>query len=152
LTVSERVHPIAFEKLAKQLPNTIIAPVDPLTDLTDKEFKRRGEKDRATATNHFFKRIHELNTKGLICAAKDIAEMPKNLRKNTLKICPGNRPDWTIVPGDTNAVNAMTHQDAIRAGADILVIGSPLRYNNDLRGNTLRVLDEIGGLLEGECG
>lgn len=152
LTVSEQVHPIVFEKLAQQLPHTIIAPINPLTDSSDAEFKRRGEVDRATATRNFFDRVSELGARGIICSPNNIERMPPELRQRQTKICPAIRPAWAAVPGDTNAVNALTHQNAIRAGTDVLVIGSPLRYNNDLRGNTLRVLDEIGELLEGERG
>lgn len=153
LTVAEDVHPVVFEKLAIQLPKTIIAPINPLTDLGDKEFSRRGEVNRKIATKRFFERVGELRTKGLVCSPKDIKYVSKSVSVNNTKmICPGIRPSWANVPGDTNAVNALTHQEAIRAGADILVVGSPLRYNGKLRENTLHLLDEIGDILEGERG
>jgi hypothetical protein len=56
------------------------------------------------------------------------------------------------VPGDTNSANALTHQEAIMAGAQVLVVGTPLRFKGKLRENTLRLLDEVGDLLEGERG
>jgi orotidine-5'-phosphate decarboxylase len=152
LTVAEDVHPKVFKQLAEYLPDTIIAPINPLTDLGDTEFKRRGEKSRSHATKTFFERVSELGARGIICSAKDIPQMPNVLRNSQTIICPAIRPSWASVPGDTNSANSLTHQEAIKAGAQVLVVGSPLRFEGKLRENTLRLLDEVGDLLEGERG
>lgn len=144
LTVAEAVHPKVFANLSTMLPDVIVAPVNPLTDLSDAEFKRRGEVSRDFATTAFFNRAIELPAKGIICSPKDISKMTDAFRSSRKIITPGIRPSWSVVEGDTNALNALTHQDAIRAGADILVVGTPLRFKNDLRNNTLRILDETG--------
>jgi orotidine-5'-phosphate decarboxylase len=78
--------------------------------------------------------------------------MPNMLRNRQTIICPAIRPSWASVPGDTNSANALTHQEAIMAGAQVLVVGTPLRFKGKLRENTLRLLDEVGDLLEGERG
>ncbi len=46
------------------------------------------------------------------------------------KICPGIRPAWYHAKDDQNRV--MTPGDAIRAGADLLVIGRPLLSHPDI--------------------
>lgn len=147
LTVSEHIHPSAFVALASTLPNVLIAPVNPLTDLTDVQFEERGEVSRAHATSAFFSRVVKLPAKALVCSPKDLRYGPAGFKNGRTIITPGIRPELKKFEGDTNAVNALTAQGAIRAGADILVAGTMLRDNNDLRGNALRTLDEIGNAM-----
>lgn len=152
LTVAEDVHPKVFAKLERDLPDVLIAPVNPLTDLTDAEFARRGEQSRIHATAAFFSRVTTLSAKGVICAPSDLRHAPAQFAVGRTIITPGIRPTWSKKPGDTNAVNALTPREAIIAGADCLVVGSPIRINNDLRGNTLRILDEITEAVEERAG
>ncbi len=147
LTICERVHPAVFEEAARVLPNTVIAPIYPLTDLKDNDFRERGESNRTTAVMEFFWRAAKLPAKGSISSAGDLAFAPDGFMVEHEAITPAIRPEWYFEPGDKNAVNALTPRKAILAGATRLVIGSPLRKNGDLRGNALRVLDEIGEAL-----
>ena len=148
LTVHIDVSPKVFEMLARTLPETIIAPVKPLTDLTDQDFRDRGETDRRTATQEFFLRCMDISCNGSICSPSDLSLAPVDFKDKHKVITPGIRPAWATVPGDTNAVNALTHQEAIRAGADRLVIGGPIRFLGKMRENALRILDEIGETVE----
>lgn len=144
LTICERVHPAVFEEAARVLPNTVIAPIYPLTDLKDENFKVRGEINRTTAVIGFFLRAAKLPAEGAISSARDLQLAPQGFLMEHEAITPAIRPEWYFEPGDKNLVNALTPRKAILAGAKRLVIGSPLRKNGDLRGNVLRVLDEIG--------
>lgn len=144
LTVNIDVSPAVFDKLAHLLPQTIIAPVKPLTDLTDKDFKDRGEIDRRTTLQNFFLRCMKIPCNGSICSPSDLSLTPWDFKTKHTIITPGVRPTWATVLGDTNAVNALTHQQAILAGADRLVIGGPIRFEGKMRENALRVLDEVG--------
>ncbi len=148
LTVNIDVNPKVFGALFEMLPNTIIAPVKPLTDLTDEDFKNRGETDRQTAVQGFFLRCMDITCNGAICSPKDLELAPLDFKDKHQIITPGIRPAWATISGDTNAVNALTHQDAIRAGADRLVIGSPIRFQGKMGENALRILDEIGEEIE----
>lgn len=148
LTVSERVHPDAFVNFAKDMPGTVIAPIDPLTDLSDAEFKRRGEVNRGFASSAFFKRVAELPASGIICSPRDLQYAPPGFATGRTIITPAIRPKFATIEGDTNAGNALTPRDAILAGSDCLVLGSPLRHNGTLRSNALRVLDEIAEAME----
>lgn len=72
----------------------------------------------------FAQRAHEAGVSGLICSPKDL----ENLRggaglQGMLKVTPGIRPVWAAV-GDQKRIT--TPADAIRAGADFLVIGRPI--------------------------
>ncbi|MEK7638999.1 MAG: orotidine 5'-phosphate decarboxylase / HUMPS family protein [Patescibacteria group bacterium] len=144
LTIAEDVHRSVFKTAADTLLDTIIAPVNPLTDLSDEDFRYRGETSREYAVRAFFARVADLPATGVICSPVDLKLAPAGFTENREIITPAIRPAGAVVPGDTNAGNALTPRQAILAGATKLVIGSPLRLNNDLRGNALRVLDEIG--------
>lgn len=144
LTICERVHPAVFEVAAQVLPTTTIAPIYPLTDLGDAEFASRGEQDRVTAVTEFYRRVKKLPSTGVISSPHDLTYVPLGFTFDNEPITPAIRPEWYFKPGDTNAANALTPRKAILAGAKRLVIGSPLRLNGDLRGNAMRVLDEIG--------
>lgn len=147
LTICERVHPAIFEEAARVLPNTVIAPIYPLTDLKDEDFEVRGEIDRTTAVTEFFRRAAKLPAKGSISSARDLQLAPQGFLVEHEAITPAIRPEWYFESGDKNAVNALTPRKAILAGATRMVIGSPLRKNGDLRGNAMRALDEIGEAL-----
>lgn len=148
LTVNIDVSPKVFEMLARMLPATIVAPVKPLTDLTDQDFKDRGETDRKTAMQEFFLRCMDIPCNGSISSPKDLPLAPWDFKSKHTVITPGVRPAWATVPGDTNAVNALTHQEAILAGADRLVIGGPVRFQGKMRENAVRILDENGETIE----
>lgn len=147
LTICERVPTTVFGEAARLLPNTVIAPIYPLTDLNDADFWERGEINRPTAVAEFFKRAAKLPAKGSISSARDLQFAPEGFLIDHEAITPAIRPEWYFEPGDRNAVNALTPRKAILAGATRLVIGSPLRKNGALRDNTMRVLDEIGEAL-----
>lgn len=142
LTVDIGVHPKVFTSLVNTLPNTIIAPVGPLTDLGDEEFAARGQTDRKTAVTHFFKRVTKLPSTGVISSPKDLALAPEGFRMGRILISPGIRPLFARVKNDTNAINALTPAKAIYAGVDKMVIGGPIRHNGKLRSNAIRILDE----------
>ena len=61
---------------------------------------------------------------GIICSPQElrIFERPKG-QKGLLKVTPGVRPEWAVV-GDQKRI--MTPYEAIKAGADYLVIGRPI--------------------------
>jgi orotidine-5'-phosphate decarboxylase len=61
---------------------------------------------------------------GIVCSANEIALLRRELGAGALLIVPGIRPAGTD-RGDQNRTG--TPREAVRAGADLLVIGRPLR-------------------------
>lgn len=148
LTVQADVHSRVFEELSRLLPATIIAPVKVLTDLDDEYFIERDEGNRKEATQKFFAYVTTLKANGIICSPIDLECAPTDLLTSREIITPGIRPAYLPVESDQNAVNSLTPTEAIALGADRLVIGAPLRYQNNLRDNAKRVLEEISLALE----
>ncbi|MCZ8182772.1 MAG: orotidine-5'-phosphate decarboxylase [Beijerinckiaceae bacterium] len=77
---------------------------------------------------------------GLVCSATDIDVVRAAVGPDLLLVTPGIRPAGDAV-GDQKRI--MTPQDAIRAGADHLVIGRPITAAADPAGALARILDDL---------
>lgn len=143
LTIAEKVKPVTFQKAITLLPDTIIAPVGPLTDLTDDDFFQIGEGDRTVAVRNFFNRTSKLPSNGVVCSPADIKFAPAGYLEGRILITPAIRPSWYLDPKDTNSVNALTPAEAIKNGASMIVVGGPIRFQNDMRGNVGAISEEM---------
>jgi orotidine-5'-phosphate decarboxylase len=77
---------------------------------------------------------------GVVASPKEIAIIRENVGPDCLIVTPGIRPAWAA-RGDQRRV--MTPAEAIRAGADYLVIGRPITGSSDPRDALERVIAEI---------
>lgn len=78
---------------------------------------------------------------GVICSPQELPLITKyGMYKNFIKVVPGVRPSWAAA-GDQKRV--MTPGDAIRAGADYLVIGRPITEASDPVESAQRITEEI---------
>ena len=78
----------------------------------------------------------------MVCSAKDLDDLPSCKPK---KICPGIRPLWYQKKDDQN--RTMTPAAAIKAGADLLVIGRPILNSDDPLKAIERTNEEIQEVL-----
>jgi orotidine-5'-phosphate decarboxylase len=141
LTVAERTKPKAFREIQDALPNTLVLPVGPLTDLDNEDFEHFGEKNRTKAVTAFFRRVWKNHVKGAICAPIDIGLAPEGFRRNATFVTPGVKPAW--IPTDNNSSNALTPQEAIIAGADAIVVGRGITAAANMREAAEWTLDEM---------
>ena len=65
---------------------------------------------------------------GAICSPKEVSQLRQVCGEDFLLICPGIRPSW-FNNGDQRRV--MIPSEAMKAGADYLVIGRPITMAND---------------------
>jgi orotidine-5'-phosphate decarboxylase len=86
------------------------------------------------------KQTYEAGCKGLICSATDLAIVREAVGGGLVLITPGIRPVGSPI-GDQKRV--MTPGEAIRAGADQLVIGRPITGAKDPVGAMQMILGEI---------
>ncbi len=68
----------------------------------------------------------EAGAHGIVCSGRELETIRANLDPELITIVPGIRPAWGSVSSDDQKRIA-TPRDAIRAGADYLVIGRPIR-------------------------
>lgn len=77
---------------------------------------------------------------GVVSSAREVAMLRAALGPDALLIVPGLRPRWAEA-GDQKRI--VTPSDAVRLGADILVIGRPITQHPDPAAAARRIADEI---------
>ncbi len=65
---------------------------------------------------------------GVVAPDTDAAGIKKELGNDFLVVCPAIRPTWAIV---NDQIRIVTPTDAIKAGADYMIIGRPITQAND---------------------
>ncbi len=83
---------------------------------------------------------------GVVCAGPEARAVREAFGPDFLIICPGIRPAWSMVPGDDQR-RITTPYEAIRAGADYIVVGRPIRAAADPAAAARRVVAEIAEAL-----
>jgi orotidine-5'-phosphate decarboxylase len=76
---------------------------------------------------------------GVVCSPHEVADLRRSCREGFIFVCPGVRPTWAT-KGDQQ--RTLTPSQAIKAGADYLVIGRPITANPDPPSAWQRVLSE----------
>jgi orotidine-5'-phosphate decarboxylase len=84
----------------------------------------------------------EAGCDGVVCAGSEAQAVKAAFGADFLVVCPGIRPAWSVVAGDDQS-RITTPAAAIRAGADYLVVGRPLRQAADPAAAARRVVEEI---------
>ncbi len=79
---------------------------------------------------------------GAVCSPHEAAQLRSVCGSEFLLVCPGVRPSWSEA-GDQQ--RTMTPEEAIKAGADYLVIGRPITASADPAGAFRRICEEIAG-------
>lgn len=82
---------------------------------------------------------------GAVCSVHEAADIRKACGSDFLIITPGIRPAWEGV-GQQDQKRVATPADAIRAGADMIVIGRAIRDSSNPASAAQRILDEIEGI------
>ncbi|MDR1085597.1 MAG: orotidine-5'-phosphate decarboxylase [Deltaproteobacteria bacterium] len=88
------------------------------------------------------KRAREAGVGGLVASPLEIKALRKELGPDVFLLIPGIRPKWSEVSSDDQK-RVGTPSEAIQDGADLLVIGRPIRQAPDPRKAALASLKEI---------
>jgi len=118
-----------------------------LTSLESKDLKELGYKDRyvddITELVMLKARIaKEAGCSGVVCSGLEVEEVKAELGKDFLVVTPGIRPAWSLV-GKDDQKRIITPQQAIKSGADYIVVGRPIRTAEEPIEAAKRILDEI---------
>jgi orotidine-5'-phosphate decarboxylase len=84
----------------------------------------------------------EAGLAGIVSSAREIALLRRRLGAEPLMVVPGLRPSWASAQDQKRVV---TPGDAVRLGADILVIGRPITEAADPADAASRILAEVNG-------
>ena len=82
---------------------------------------------------------------GVVCSGKDVEEVKAFCGTDFITMVPGIRPTWHTTKDDQERIATPTQ--AIRAGADYLVIGRPIRDAKDPADAVKKITAEIEAAL-----
>ena len=85
----------------------------------------------------------EAGCHGVICSGREAKAVKDACGKDFLVVCPGIRPAWAAVAGDDQQ-RIVTPYEAIKNGADYIVVGRPIRTAPDPVAAARKVVAEIG--------
>ena len=124
-----------------------ILGVTVLTSVSESDLKTAG----FSATYHsdlaqlVLKRATEARTAGctgVVCSGREVQMIKTHLGNDFVAVTPGIRPSWE--PGrDDDQKRVVTPAEAVRRGADYLVIGRPIRDAEDPAAAAARIAEEI---------
>ena len=124
---------------SSDLPNLLAITV--LTSLDDSDLTAVGQ---GTPMRDQARRLAALAKKsgldGVVCSAHELSALRAECGKDFLLVTPGIRPSWTAAQDQKRAT---TPAEAVRLGADYLVIGRPITQADDPAAALDRIAAEI---------
>ena len=79
---------------------------------------------------------------GVICSGREAGEVKQACGDDFLVVCPGIRPAWSVVAGDDQQ-RVVTPYEAMKNGADYIVVGRPIRTAPDPVAAARQVVEDI---------
>jgi orotidine-5'-phosphate decarboxylase len=124
LTVHAAAGATAIKAAVQALPSTKIVAVTILTSLKDRDLEQVG---MAGPVSDAVLRLAALavgaGARGLVCSPQEVAAVRAEVGPDVTLITPGVRPSGEA---SHDQARIATPQEALRAGADLLVIGRPI--------------------------
>jgi len=124
LTVHAAAGPAAIRAAADAAPDTKVVAVTVLTSLGEADL---GVIGLAGPVSDAARRLAALavaaGARGLVCSPQEVAELRAEVGDDILLITPGVRPAGSAYDDQARVA---TPEEALRAGADLLVIGRPI--------------------------
>ena len=115
---------------SQEVPETLIVAVTILTSIDQKNLSQIGFKDDPiTAAVNLAKLSVAAGARAIVCSPQEVSEIRKSVGSEIILITPGIRPSG-IEANDQQ--RTATPEDAIKAGADLLVIGRPITGAKDI--------------------
>jgi orotidine-5'-phosphate decarboxylase len=123
LTVHAAAGPAAIRAAAEAAPDARVVAVTVLTSLSEADLGRIGLAGPASdAVRRLAALAVEAGARGLVCSPQEVAAVRAEAGDDIMLITPGVRPAGTDLHDQARVA---TPEEALRAGADLLVIGRP---------------------------
>jgi orotidine-5'-phosphate decarboxylase len=124
LTVHAAAGPAAISAAAEAAPATRVVAVTVLTSLGEDDLEHIGLRGPVSDA---VRRMAELSVaagaRGLVCSAREVTEVRAQVGPDITLITPGVRPAGADAHDQARVA---TPEEALRAGADLLVVGRPI--------------------------
>ena len=135
LETSKEVNDSGLEVLAVTL----------LTNMKEEQLKTLGFEQNTKICDVVLDRAaraKQAGCAGVICSGEEITAVKQKCGKNFKVVVPGIRPEWSqISSDDQNRIT--TPGKAIQAGADLIVVGRPIRDAEDPKDAAQKIVSEI---------
>jgi orotidine-5'-phosphate decarboxylase len=130
--------------------NTKILAVTLLTSLNSKNLATLGYaddyvRDLSRLVLLRARIAREAGCQGIVCSGQEVG-MIKNQLPDLIAVTPGIRPAWSVV-GKDDQKRVVTPAEALRNGADYIVVGRPIRDAEDPSEAATRTAQEIESVL-----
>jgi orotidine-5'-phosphate decarboxylase len=128
ITVHASGGPAMIAAAARAAPGVEILAVTVLTSLDDLTLSELGLAMADTAVPALAGHAEAAGATGIVCAGDEVAAVREVVSATTTVVVPGIRPDSAAAQDQARVV---TPQQAVRAGADLLVVGRPVTAAED---------------------
>ncbi len=126
-----------------------ILAVSVLTSLSGNDLQALGIQEGLTLSRLAVQRAvfaKEAGCAGVVCSGKEVSAIRQAVGDGLHLVVPGIRPEWSRLDKDDQS-RITTPTEAIRDGADYLVVGRPIRKATDPKEAARKILDEIASAL-----
>ncbi|MDR2879205.1 MAG: orotidine-5'-phosphate decarboxylase [Fusobacteriales bacterium] len=136
-----------ISKMLKDMDSkSLCIAVTVLTSMTEEKMRETFMTD--VSLDNMVMNMAELTGKrglhGVVCSAWEAAKVKERCGENFVTVCPGVRPAWSA---SDDQKRIMTPAEAVKNGADYLVIGRPITKADDPKKAAIRILEEIEAVL-----
>jgi orotidine-5'-phosphate decarboxylase len=128
ITVHASGGPAMIAAAAAAAPDVAILAVTVLTSLDDATLSQLGLTAAAIAVPALAKRAEAAGATGIVCAGDEVAAVREVVGTATTVVVPGVRP---ATAAQQDQARVVTPEQAVRAGADLLVVGRPVTAADD---------------------
>ena len=142
---------ILREVAENNLGNTKILAITVLTSLNARKLHALGyaqtHVDDLSALVLLKARMaREAGCQGVVCSGLEVARIKQEVGRDLIAVTPGIRPAWSVVDQDDQK-RIVTPGQAVKNGADYVVIGRPIRDAKDPPQAARQVAEEIASAL-----
>lgn len=130
------------DSVAAKRPNQSLIAVTALTSLNDKDIQEtfQSSLNIEEFTLNLALQSKKAGADGVVCSALEAHTIKSHCGDNFITVCPGIRLNDS--PGDDQK-RVLTPSEAIKNGADYLVIGRPITGAKNPKETALRIISEI---------
>lgn len=122
--------------------STLLIGVTVLTSMGAEDLRELGvQLSPAEQVMHLAAMAKDSGLHGVVCSAREAADLTSKLGPDFLKVTPGIRPASSA---QDDQVRVMTPQRAIEAGSNYLVIGRPITAAANPKAALLEIVKELG--------
>ncbi len=127
------------------IPPLLLA-VTVLTSVKDEQLKDIGiHADTKSQVLNLAALAHQSGIEGIVCSPKEIEAIKRTYKKDLTVVAPGIRPKWAA---SQDQKRILTPAQAVKKGADYLVIGRPITQAPSPHDAFLKIVDEIEASLD----